>query len=467
MAPILRLMKRRDATEILVIGSGYAGIATAYYLCVEHGTSSILIVDPRAPMSFTSAQSGDNYRNWWPHPTMVAFTDDSITQMERLAVDSKNVFHMTRRGYALATRRPDIGDFVEDLHSGYRRTEQQIRIHDSASRNTYSPHASGGWRDAPDGVDVLSTRSTIRKSFPTFSEDIRHVIHIRRAGDVSGQQLGQYMLERIRKAGGRRRAANVVGIETNGGFVATLSDAEGESTIRADVIVNAAGPFAGQVAGMIGIDLPITNVYQQKIAFEDTKAVIPRTLPFAIDLDDADLGWTDEERNFLSQDPETAWLAGRLTGGAHCRPDGGENGKWVKLGWAFNREPGDPQQDLANEPRKNPMFPELVIRATSKLHPSLGAYLAEFPTRFSHYGGYYPMTAENWPLVGPLGVDGAFVTGALSGYGCMAACAAGRTCAAWISGSDLPGYAAHLSPGRYSDDKLMAEIAALETNGIL
>lgn len=460
-------MKRHDATEVLVIGSGYAGIATAYYLSAEYGKSSIMLVDPRAPMSFTSAQSGDNYRNWWPHSTMVAFTDDSITKMERLAVDTDNAFHMTRRGYALATRRKDIDELVEDLRTGYRLTNQQIRIHDSMSGGTYSPVTSRGWQDAPDGVDVLSTQSMIRRYFPTFSEDIRHVIHIRRAGDIRGQQLGQFMLDRIRNAGGTLRSAAVSSIQTGGGFIVTLSDTNGVSTIHADVIVNAAGPFAREVAGLIGVDVPMTNIYQQKIAFEDTKAAIPRNLAFAIDLDAAEMGWTEEERSFLEQDLETAWLAKPLPGGAHCRPDGGEQGRWVKLGWAFNRASSNPQQDLANEPRKHPMFPELVIRATSKLNPSLGAYLDEFPTRFSHYGGYYPMTAENWPLVGPLGVDGAFITGALSGYGCMAACAAGRTCAAWIAGGVLPDYAEQISPRRYRDKALMAEIAALKTTGIL
>jgi glycine/D-amino acid oxidase-like deaminating enzyme len=50
--------------EIVVIGAGVAGIATAYYLCTQFGKRSVLIIDSRQPMSFTSAQSGDNYRNW-------------------------------------------------------------------------------------------------------------------------------------------------------------------------------------------------------------------------------------------------------------------------------------------------------------------------------------------------------------------------------------------------------------------
>ena len=48
------------------------------------------------------------------------------------------------------------------------------------------------------------------------------------------------------------------------------------------------------------------------------------------------------------------------------------------------------------------------------------------------------MTKENWPLIGPMRTKGAFVAGALSGFGTMAACATGALCAAWVQGAELP-----------------------------
>jgi glycine/D-amino acid oxidase-like deaminating enzyme len=62
---------------------------------------------------------------------------------------------------------------------------------------------------------------------------------------------------------------------------------------------------------------------------------------------------------------------------------------------------------------------------------------------------------------------GAFMAGALSGYGTMAACASGALCAAWVAGAKLPGYAAALSAARYNDGALMAELAAPGSKGIL
>ena len=68
----------------LVIGAGVAGIATAHYLALRPGIGNITIVDRGQPMAFTSAQSGENCRNWWPHPVMTAFTDLPSRSWKRL-----------------------------------------------------------------------------------------------------------------------------------------------------------------------------------------------------------------------------------------------------------------------------------------------------------------------------------------------------------------------------------------------
>lgn len=461
-------MKERENVEILIVGAGIAGIATAYYLCARYKKTSVLLVDSRQAMSFTSAQSGDNYRNWWPHPTMTAFTNYSIDLMEQIASTTSNVLAMKRRGYVLATREKDIGDMVARLRVGYQHSSPgSIRIHDASSKTSYCPPDSDDWETAPTGVDVLSNQDLIRQTFPSLSKEVANVVHVRRGGDISGQQLGQYMLEQFKVAGGKRLTASVRSIEVDQRFIVGIEGSNGIEQIKADVVVNAGGPFARDVAAMIGVDLPIENVYQQKIAFDDKKGVIPRQLPFSIDLDPFEFDWTDEEREFLSEDEETSWLTEKLPGGAHCRPEGGDKGSWVKLGWAFNHDISDPQPDLANEPQMHPQYPEIVMRAATRLNPSLSAYADEFPTRFSHYGGYYPMTRENWPLVGSLGIDGAYISGALSGFGSMSACAAGAICAASICGGDLPGYASQLSLARYADKELMAELTNAPSRGVL
>jgi len=452
------------STAVAVVGAGIAGIATAYYLAVRHGLHDLLLFDSHQPMGLTSAQSGENYRNWWPHPVMTAFTDHSIDLMEELARETGNRLKMTRRGYLLATRRAEADDLIAQLRAGYgAEAERLIRIHEPGASAGYQPAQAGDWETAANGVDVIRDRALIRRAFPSLDPEVATLLHVRRAGDVDSQQLGQLMLERLRAAGGRRITGRVRALSGPGPFVLEIEGPDGIERIRAERLVNAAGPFAGEVAALLGQTLPLSNILQQKIAFEDGAGAIPRHLPFVVNLDGQSLDWTDDEREALAGDQATAWLAGPLPGAIHCRPDGGDQGRWIKLGWAYNDRPGAPSR----EPQLDPAFPEIVLRGAARLHPALKAYYGRLPRRLSHYGGYYTMTRENWPLIGPLDLDGAFVVGALSGFGTMAACAAGALCAAWIAGGPRPAFAEALSLARYRDRSLMAELAARSDKGLL
>lgn len=419
-----------------MIGAGIAGIAAAYYLCAANKQQKVILIDSRQPMSYTSAQSGDNYRNWWPHRTMTDFTNASIDELDRHARDSNDVFNMTRGGYTLATRRDDVGEVVKSIPGDI-------------------------------DIEVIDSTAEIRSRYPAFARSIQNVIHIRRGGDISGQQLGQYLLQASRSDSFRRIVGDVRDITGSDSYQLSVATSDGNMTVTAEAIVNAAGPFAGRIAEMLDVELPIKNIYQQKVAFEDTEAAIKRDMPFSIDLDPKSLSWSDEEREALQDDPELEWLTREMPGGTHCRPDGGPNGKWVKLGWAYNTKVSQPQDDMANEPAIDPSFPEIAIRGAAAFLPALRHYIDSPPPRFSHYGGYYTMTEENWPLIGPMNDRGAFVVGALSGFGSMSACAAGKLCAAHVMGETLPSYAANLSLARLSNDSLLAELRSSANKGLL
>jgi glycine/D-amino acid oxidase-like deaminating enzyme len=451
--------------DVAVIGAGIVGIACAYYLAKSRPTLQIVIVDQNAPMSLTSAASGENYRNWWPHPIMTAFTDHSIDLLEEIARRHDNRIRMTRRGYLLATRQAKPDQLLEELHTGYGpEGAHRIRVHRAASSSSYTPAVSEDWQNAPEGVDVIQNPELLRHHFPTFDTEISAVLHIRRAGDISGQQLGSLMLEEIRAAGGVVSLARVTEIvRQDGGFALKTRGQEGERTLHAEILVNAAGPYIAEIARMLGELLPVENVLHQKIAFADNLGVIDRRMPFSIDLDGQTIDWTGPERQLLEEDPATAWLARRMPGGTHCRPDGGDHGKWIKLGWAYNRQPSEPQEDLPIDSN----FPDIVLRGASRLNPRLKQYYGRLPRQITHYGGYYTMTKENWPLIGPMKTKGAFVAGALSGFGTMAACATGALCASWVQGAKRPEYAERLSLSRYDDESFMRHPRDSARTGVL
>ena len=444
------------AADVVVVGAGSVGIAVAYYLVKNHNVTNVVLVDPREPMSLTSAQSGENYRNWWPHPVMTAFTNHAIDLLEEIDRESGGRINMTRGGYALVTRRKNPDDLIQDLHNGYGDSPGAIRIRDTLS-NDYQAPLRGPWNLAPDGVDVLTNQELIRRTFPSFAPDVATVIHIRRAGSISAQQLGQTMLEQIKAAGGRLVRAEVKSISGTAPFTLELSTAEGIQQLQAGQIVNAAGPFLRDVGAMLGEDIPVKSVYQQKIAFQDREGAIPRNMPFSIDLDGQSLAWSDEDRELLASDPTTRHLTTPMNGGIHCRPDGAPDGTWIKLGWAYNDNASDPH----DEDPVDPQFPDTVLRGASRLNPTLATYIGRLPRGAHHYGGHYTMTEENWPLIGKLKTDGAFIAGALSGYGSMAATSTGALCAAAVVGAPVPDFARLLSYERYDEHALMAQLATM------
>lgn len=448
-------------TDILIVGAGSIGIAVAYYLKRHQPELDVTLMDCGQPMAFTSAQSGENYRNWWPNPLMRAFTDRSIDLMEEIARESDNVIQMTRRGYVLATRQTDIDGHMAELEAGYEGSAgNQIRQHTGGASDSYKPAIEADWQTASNGVDVLTDKALIEKTFPYFDRDVRSVIHIRRAGMISGQQMGQYMLQAFRDTGGARVTGKVENIELDNFYTVTL---QGGEQVKAGQVVNAAGPFVGELAEKLGIELPIENWVQQKIAFEDTKRTIERTMPFAIDLDPQNIDWNADERQLLADDPDFAWLAGELPGAAHCRPEGGDKGSWVKLGWAYNSA----SAPVSFTPIFDDQFPEIVLRGAARLNPALKAYYGQLPRSMVHYGGYYTLTKENWPLIGPTHVEGFYVAGALSGFGTMAACASGDLLARHVLGKDLPDYAHMLSPLRYGNPAIVSQMQSQQSRGIL
>lgn len=174
-------------------------------------------------------------------------------------------------------------------------------------------------------------------------------------------------------------------------------------------------------------------------------------MPFSIDLDGQKIDRSDEERDVLLEDPDLCRLAKDMPGAIHCRPDGGDNRTWVKLGWAFNQTPAAATWN----PPVDDTFPEIVLRGASRLNPALKAYYGQLPRSMHHYGGWYTMTRENWPLIGPMGPGGAFMNCGYSGFGTMAACSGGELCAAWVAEAECPDYADGFSLACQENPSLM------------
>jgi glycine/D-amino acid oxidase-like deaminating enzyme len=456
--------------EVVICGAGIAGISAAYHLAVRRGVRDVVIVDDQPPLTVTSDKSTECYRNWWPGPgdTMVRFMNRSIDLLEELAGESGNRFVLNRNGYAYLTADPAKARELEALAreiSGLGAGE--LRVH---------PEGRGAGVDDPpypetrfdeldigdigggvDGADLVLDGGRIRERFPFLPEDVVAMLHPRRCGWLSAQQLGMYLLEQARERGVRLVSGRIAEVLVSGGRIAGVRVAGGSEAgeIATRSFVNAAGPLAPAIGAQSGVPLPLYNELHGKVMFDDYLGVVPRELPLMIWSDPVTLAWSDDERADLRRDQELAWLLDPLPAGVHFRPEGGKGSRSLLLLWTYHVEPAQP----AFPPTFDPFYPEVVLRGLVRMVPALAVYLESGRMRRPYVdGGYYCKTRENRPLIGPTPVAGNFLFCGLSGFGIMASQAGAELLAAHITGESLPPYAPDFLLSRYQDPAYLARL---------
>lgn len=449
--------------DVVICGAGIAGIASAYFLVVHHGVRNVLLVDERPPLTLTSDKSTEAYRNWWPGPgtAMVSFMNRSIDLLEELAVESDNVFLLNRRGYLYLTNTAEgVQRFQETARQISALGAGSVREH--PGREPYHPTATEGFANQPAGADLLLDPALIAQHFPFLAGNVQAALHARRCGWLSAQQLGMYLLEQAQAAGVRFVSGRVQAVQVEKGRVVAVQ-VNGER-IATGAFVNAAGPYLRQVGEMVGVALPVHNELHGKLAFTDHLGLIPRDVPMIIWDEPLSLPWMEAEREELAAYADTRWLLEELPAGLHFRPEGGEGSPIVLMLWPYHMDICEPP--VWPPPALDEFFPDVVLRGMMRLIPALEAYIGR-AGRPVIDSGYYCKTVENRPLIGPLPVGGAYVVGALSGYGIMAAPAAGELLSAHLTGSELPDYAPAFLLSRYEDPAYQGLLAEWGDSGQL
>lgn len=441
-----------SSANIVICGAGIAGISAAYHLAVRHGIGDILLVEERSPLTMTSDKSTEAYRNWWPGPgdAMVRFMNRSIDLLEDLAEANDNYFHLNRRGYVFLTADPARAALYQrSAEESSRLGAGELRIHDGRPDDpVYPAPVADGYDTGLGGADLVLDPAIIRQRYPYITNDAIAMLNPRRCGWLSAQQLGMWLLNEARRHGVTVVNGRVCAIDTSGGRINSVTiRADGqEQTVATHTFVNSAGPLVDEVGRLMGVEIPVFNELHGKVAINDPLGVVPRDAPLMVWSDPVDLVWSDEERAELAASDETRWLTETFPAGVHFRPEGSPEAQTLLLLWTYHIEPQKAVWPYQFEPE----YAEIVVRGLARMVPGLEAYCGNMGRPYVD-GGYYCKTRENRPLIGPLPVDGAYVFGALSGYGIMASQAGADLLAAYISGGTVPSYSSAFHIGRYQD----------------
>jgi sarcosine oxidase, subunit beta len=234
---VWRAHELRGSYDVVVIGGGVHGLATAYYLAANHGIRNVAVLDKGYLGGGGSGRNTAILRSNYLTPEGVAFYDRSLELYRALATDLNFNVMFSRRGHlTLAHNDTSLRTMrwraeVNKLAGVDSEVVDPGQVKELAPYVDTSPHTRypilGALYHPPGGI-------------------IRHdavVWGYARAADSQGVHLHQN--------------TEVTGIDTTGGRVTGVRTSRG--TISTPVVVNATAGWSSLIAGMAGVELPVTT----------------------------------------------------------------------------------------------------------------------------------------------------------------------------------------------------------------
>jgi len=247
--------------QVVIIGSGIIGAGIACYL-TQKGVCDILVLEKGeigAQGATTACLGGLR-------------TQFSTAVNIRFSLISREVFRQFKDTFDIDLNFKPYGYLF------LARTQKQWEIFKHTSRLMKG-------LDLP--VDLL-TPQEVEQRWPFIRvNDLSGGSYTKDDGFYSPMEVLWAFIKKARKNGAVfAENVRVSGISVSGkSAVGVITDNGNE--IRADIVVNAAGPWGGKVAAMAGLELPIAPL-KRHLFFTDTFKEIPLVFPMIIDID---TGW--------------------------------------------------------------------------------------------------------------------------------------------------------------------------------
>jgi FAD-dependent oxidoreductase domain-containing protein 1 len=367
--------------RVLVVGGGAVGSATAMFLRSLGGAEvDVTVVEPDPALTHASS----------------ALSAGSIRQQFSNAINIR----MSRFGMEVAANAQQwLGVDDTPVELGFVASPYLFLASAAGAPALRANHAV----QRAEGVDVtLLDPAALRQRYRWLNSGDLAIASVGGAGEgwFDGDALAKALARKAQSLGARWRRARVVGFERDrcGSRLCAVRLDDG-STVAADRFVNAAGPWAGQVARLAGVALPV-HARRRTVFVLRCPTALPRT-PLVVD-------------------PSGVWFR---TEGAD--PAGGN---LFIAGWSPGAGDPDPD-DLPLDQPDLAQFDALVWPALAHRVPAFEALRVQ-----RAWAGWYEVhPMDHNALIGPHPELADFIcVNGFSGHGLQHAAAAGRGVAEWI-----------------------------------
>jgi sarcosine oxidase subunit beta len=384
-----------EKAEIVIIGGGIVGSSIAYHLTAA-GCRDVLVIERETYQGKGSTgKSMGGVRAQFSSAPNIQMSLYSIAFFRSFEEIVGHPSGYKPQGYLFVATR--------ESHLEYLRRNQELQI----------------WLGLK-SVQMLTREEIVRVLPQIRADDVVGGSFCATDGFVDPYSVMVGFISAATKNGARLcRDAEVIGIELDTQGIAGVKTTKG--TIATRTVVNAAGPWAAQVARLAGVDLPVEPLRRMLVPTEPFNELPPRT-PMVID----------------------------MSTGFHFRPEG----LGLLLAW------NDPEETPGFKFDFDPNFIEKILTRAVTRVPCFER-LEVNPRRA--WAGLYEMTPDHHCILGPApGVRGFFLANGFSGHGVMHSPATGKILSDLIlkRSTDIVDPNA-LSIERFAAGRLLEEAAVL------
>ena len=246
---VWRSPEPRTRYDVVIIGAGGHGLATAYYLARRHGITNVAVLEMGWLGGGNTGRNTSVVRSNYFFPESTAFFDRSLTLYEGLGRELNYNIMLSQRGVLnLAHSRHDVETMRRWVNA------IQLQGVDSEMMSTAEIKAL---------IPELNTSARAR--YPILGGFIQRRAGVARHDAVAwgyarqADRLGVDIIQNCRVTGIRRRCNQVVGVNTNLGFIA------------ADRVVSTVAGHSSVIAKMVDLRLPLRSMALQAMVSEPMK----------------------------------------------------------------------------------------------------------------------------------------------------------------------------------------------------